>query len=821
MKKLWFVRNTDILFVFVAATFCNFISLPEIVKAFLALPAFLIIPYRLGNVFAIATSKFAKNITFDPVSKFILLWAVGTISLLLLAILLNALGMFNVAAYVLSILAMMFISILFNTIRGHHEEKPSTFSRKSIRNVCGDYSVVLILLIIALYPLAYFMSFTDFPLTIGIDTFNFILSANQIVQDNYLEVFPHWISIYPPTLPLFLAVNSLLFNVSVLSLCWTLPFLFYPLFSLGIYLFSYQLSKRWKISFIAAIIGVASTGFSKWVFINSLYYIIPKNIVYLIFPFLLFLVQKNIDPGGSDTGKKTLSIVLSMITSTLIFSVFSLSFSSAPHHFPHTYVVGIVILLSFLFTILTLESAGRKRLEVKFLILVSSMTIAFLLYSMLTLLPLSEQEIPHIKIFLGITAAVLMLPFLLIEEFRKKIVPRYFLLFCVVSLISFLFHFFMGLILVFLIYFYTLSRLITEKAPLMAMVILGGIIGLSSLLIIFQQYDMISLTQINDAVPSMFRAGREFDLPQRNEMLINTFHGVVIMLSILGTVMLFAREKFGALPVACLFSLILFMYFLPIPGTYRFMTFVTPLLTFLAANALFIYGIKLSLPSRIRIRRKIFPVAKKFLRVGFKKEVLKGLYVLMVSFFFVPFIAQPHIMTVSVLTWRPYFSPSTINFDNIEAASWISQNTPKDTIVISEPNTQIIIAALANREEGSFFPGDRSIDLKTIFTTTNASEAHLLILQYRQLRIEYDEVRANLGSRFLQGNRPVIVVIDGRVSVMIENSNAESGPNVPVAFKPFDGFYKFYDSSYFTLLHNVNDEIYIFAVKIVGTTYSG
>ena len=411
-----------------------------------------------------------------------------------------------------------------------------------------------------------------------------------------------------------------------------------------------------------------------------------------------------------------------------------------------------------------------------------------------------------------------MLPFLLIGKIRRKIAPRYFLLFCIISLVSFLFHFFMGLVLVFLIYFYTLSRLITEKAQLVATVILGGIIGLSSLLIVFQQYEVVSLTQIGDMVPSMFRMGREFDLPQRNEMLINTFHGVVIMLSILGTVVLFVREKSKALPLACLFSLILFIYLLPISGVYRFLTFLTPLLSFLAAGALFIHGIKLPLLSRIK--REVFVVEEKLFRIGFKKKVLKGLYVLIVLLFLVPFITQPHVTTVSVLCWSPYFSPSTLNFDEIEAANWIAQNTPKDTIVISEPNTRVVLAALANREESSCFYGDASIDLRTVFVTTNASEAHRLIAQYRQLRINYDEMRAKRGSRFLHGNRSVIVVINGRVSRMIENPNAKSGPNVPVWFKPFDGFYKFCNSSYFTLLHKVDEQMYIFGVKITGTTYA-
>jgi hypothetical protein len=79
---------------------------------------------------------------------------------------------------------------------------------------------------------------------------------------------------------------------------------------------------------------------------------------------------------------------------------------------------------------------------------------------------------------------------------------------------------------------------------------------------------------------------------------------------------------------------------------------------------------------------------------------------------------------------------------------------------------------------------------------------------------------ANRGSHLLEGDRPVIVVINGRVSRMIKNPNAKSGPNVPVWFEPFDGFYKFYNSSYFTLLHNVDEQIYVFGVRITVTTYA-
>ena len=69
-----------LLYILVVGGLCHLMSIPPLVKAVLALPALLIIPYLVGKSIFLPIRKFLDiEFNFDVVSNFIINWCMGLI----------------------------------------------------------------------------------------------------------------------------------------------------------------------------------------------------------------------------------------------------------------------------------------------------------------------------------------------------------------------------------------------------------------------------------------------------------------------------------------------------------------------------------------------------------------------------------------------------------------------------------------------------------------------------------------------------------------------------------------------------------------------
>ena len=855
------VENIDILYIFIFGIAAHSLAMEEIVKAFMALPALLIVSYRFCKSLLIMSTSFLRNsldfqVSFDPISRFILLWSFGTVLVVLLAMFLNFLGVFSMQYLVTTVFAVIVLGIVLDKI----SNKKIFTKHRAFKISLKNCFVLLVPVTVSVLLIGYIMIwYTEFPSPMGgIDTFAHLSYISQITEDNYLNPVPNWIAQYPPTLNILFATACSLFDVSPLSLFWTTPFLFYPLFSIGVYLLSYQLTERRELSLLAAIIGVFATGYPEKVFVGNLYYIIPKNIIYLLFPFFLFLIEKNItraralpvkhssiprestkplrnpaihiskNPNVSTcssfhvrTGvrhsgmliarkgklkKDLINLTLAMANSLLIYSVLSLSLSQAIHRLPIVYVVGLVMFCLFV---------AVKKIPTYFLLLGHLIFLFSMIGMFFALSP--EEMFPYQGIYLGIFIVILNI--FIVTLLRRYVIPKDFLLFSVIAFISFFVHMPMGLLLICVIFLYSFGKLCVKNSFGLVLV---PLIIVAPLLVFLQLETGVSPNWIDDIVSTIlvrdYSSGVLYDLSSAYRVLETSFSSTILLLVLVGSFAIVVFDKPKYLYILSTFCVLGFLYFLPIPGSYRSFTYMTPFVSFFSAYALVA-------PSWVF--RKM---GGKFTRINgglhgnsLKRVAVLG-YVSFLAVILLPNIIQPHSSSLQyIMSWSEYqWSPSILGYNDIQASAWVKRNTPKDAILISEPNTRVIFSSLANREESFNLMGVNS-KIREIFETTNATQAYDLILELRESVLRKDQALSVSGARFLEGCRPVIIIVNGRTSKMVLTPNVTYGPAHPFLFEPFEGFGKFNDTDYYIPLYEVHEEyehIYIFGVKMNGTAFS-
>ena len=130
---------------------------------------------------------------------------------------------------------------------------------------------------------------------------------------------------------------------------------------------------------------------------------------------------------------------------------------------------------------------------------------------------------------------------------------------------------------------------------------------------------------------------------------------------------------------------------------------------------------------------------------------------------------------------------------------WIQKNTPSDAIIVSEPYVQIALEAFANRPsiEGMYLSGDKADMVKTAIINENDAVSCYLLRQASNTT-----------------NETLILIITGRVISWATTSHTTFW--APIHMQPEHMKYieKFLNSSYFTLLHQIDNQIFAFQVGI-------
>lgn len=253
----------------------HLLPIPEILKALLALPAILIIPCYVGQT--VSYVKFIRKYLYhvDSTSKIIIEWIIGFIFIIYIYTIFYLFGI-SIQEYTLLILILFIYSAFTNN-------QTVAFKFANILKCLGDKKIAIPL--IGLLFSLYFLLVSPFPLTLDLDMFRHNLLMLNLLEDNYLV----GLGSYVPSFHIFFSIISVLYNLDTFSLFWSAIPLAYIIYAIGIYLFSFQLSKNTNVSIMAVAIGVAVT----WTKTVALYRIIPQTFLYILIPYYLYILCKN------------------------------------------------------------------------------------------------------------------------------------------------------------------------------------------------------------------------------------------------------------------------------------------------------------------------------------------------------------------------------------------------------------------------------------------------------------------------------------------------------------------------------------------------
>ena len=221
---------------------------------------------------------------------------------------------------------------------------------------------------------------------------------------------------------------------------------------------------------------------------------------------------------------------------------------------------------------------------------------------------------------------------------------------------------------------------------------------------------------------------------------------------------------------------LLSIFFMPLPYIIKVAVFFHPILSLLSATLL------------------------SFFVDIFNKKLLKLICLFLIVI--IVFISLPY-PTISyfneTLSWgKTNGIVTSFTLYELKMSEWIHDNTPNNSFILSEPETQNIVGALSDRLtlKGPYPNSTEKEMIHIALNTTNPKES---------VKISCDLLRSN----------NIYIVISGRVALWLDR--VEYSPTwsvwMPQNMSYFEGYNKFFDDTYFEYVHNESDQVYLFKIK--------
>lgn len=329
------------------------------IKGFLALPAFLIIPHLIGkatfNTLSHLTSTHL-DLDRDIISEFILNWCAGIVTLVTIAYFLNYINLFDAKIYAFLIIGLTIIgstrnreissslrdTLTYKNNGGLFWGRSYNFRNKYI--TIDNKAIYICSILFGFVAFLFVTTYSPYPYAQGGDSLTHNYVAIKLIRDNFFHFqVPYLIS-------LSLLASSILqiFNINEsYVLWWAARLLLYVTYSLGLCLFSYQISKKRSIALLVPIIGIfvthATTGL---IFLSDL---APKTLILILFPYVIFITDKYlpfkrnnptnnmvVDGFKSDDFKHIRNLLVSL---TILISIF---FAILHYTFNQTNMIALV-----------------------------------------------------------------------------------------------------------------------------------------------------------------------------------------------------------------------------------------------------------------------------------------------------------------------------------------------------------------------------------------------------------------------------------------------------------------------------------------------
>lgn len=267
-----------LLYVVVGSSISYVLPLPELVKALLALPVWLIVPYFFGSSINLVLSHFKLSL-FTGFSSIVFSLLSGIFGLIVLTFVLDLAGLsFILSNLYLLLLGISFLYLIVRTFAGVGMNFQIT------REIGKKYlPILLFCLLVSTIPALMKVSVPGFPYgtveTISIP-FEQYQPALRFMEYGYLQHYRVYDFVS-------LGVCSQLFNLDPLSFIWASPFVMMFVFSFGLYLFAFSITKSNNFSLFAVLFG----SFINLNIFRDAPILFKANVfLYIFLPYLLYLV---------------------------------------------------------------------------------------------------------------------------------------------------------------------------------------------------------------------------------------------------------------------------------------------------------------------------------------------------------------------------------------------------------------------------------------------------------------------------------------------------------------------------------------------------
>ena len=743
-----------LLYIIVVGGICHLMSIPEIVKAYLALPGLLIIPYLVGNTVLIISKKFLPDdySYLDAIGKLILKWFIGFYFLIILFESMRFIYLYTdpiLTPYSIVLIILVF-GVFYENFIQHKLHKKGPRILKTF-NHFGGIELIIISILISITISLFVKSFIKFQ-TIAkawmVPT-TLYTPVLRIVEDNY---------IFEPTMVritdvISIYLTSSIFNSDPLSIIWSFGFIMLLILSVGMYLLVYEISKN-KFQAILSVF-LADLFFSRagrligsglaMDFTSSFF-------ISAFFPLILFFIHHYIINNQRYSAENIFTLSKKIFIINLLFLIALNANIILSKLVQHDFEVNSLIL--FIFIIPLLLIIFRKSISLDMLVLFPIISFFY---------------VSHIySAFIGtfIICLYLFLYGLLHKKgknnFNKNLVSNRYIYYILILFILF-----------------------------------------TSFYIIAQKIDIISfppeIPEISDLLFKGVDEGLSFDT--RYDIFVRIFGSTILSLLLIG--LLFLHNKnIHFIVITSITSFIFFVYFIPDKLSYRIINYsfhFVPI--FLSYVCLFIY----------RLFDKTF----------IKRKYLTPIYVLiiLISISYYPISsAYEDIKRIELLDKKMDYH-SEINYKEYAAANWLKENTPDNTVIISDFWSTNVISGLSKK----------LMIINPRITLAEQSQEGVNRLNYIKYNIFlskdsnalYDAVKKILYPIYSTdieytkhkniSNFNCVILFTSKTSTWIRQKNLQFYYERQKVYS--EDIDKFYNKTYFTLLYNDNDQIYIFGVN--------
>lgn len=707
-------------YVAITSILSHLVDMPEILRSFISLPSMIIIPYVSGFPFLVLFSLKKHVFGGDVISWAFLSWLVGIFIQTLLAELLQFLSIFSMY-YLLGATSFFFVSAVYLNKKGTMINTKSLIRKMNWRKgllctfvlLAGVIPVAIASIHIP-YPL--FGLNHDLPRSI----FQPVLRAGH---DNYFML-----SARAPEV-LLVVFSSFLYNADPLGVLWSSRFLLNSLFSLGVFLFVFRITKSKYYALLASVlapltmVGVLDPTWCAFFDVPAQHFR-SNTILYAIFPYALCVVETSL--------KKATMILKDMIK--LMFSTFSL------------------FLLVFVYFIVPEDILFGLPTFFKLLRVDPLILPMFLLIGIVTYYYSLKFKTSDASLSLGLIWIILSFSIIHREESLFFVTVVFLYMFLRYSIpwikklrikISFRTH--------------TVKKIRGLSLLKLAMVL----VSISTLVLYF----LGPAIKMNIVFWRYQITSAEWFQVKCTDFLYGNGY-LILVLSTLGVIGIVIKSKSHKnLFLSFMFILLLFSYFLPLIWTYRLFKQIPIFMAYVVTASIF--SIHKFVSSKITYRKNL------------------------VNFFILIFIGI--LLTDSInpiwhrFTYRNSLTPETNwqsfnTFQEVTLASFIKDNMPSNSIIISDYFTMWVVTPLSNRiwvidkfmgSVESPYLNERLRDIMhNVFLAPNSESAYQEILRISRM-LPFDENDYILKTN--QDGTPMtaIIVISRRTMGWIKQGSPE------------------------------------------------